>query len=289
VDFGVIFLHGRDEGFLSALSEVPATALPGWPAEIRGAGRPCQPQAFAPGERRMAFVEGLAVFPKHLARGLDVRTEARVTGLAGTANGARVLLEGGETIDARTVVVAMAGEQSLRLLETWSDAPRGIAGARALLGMVPAEPCLCVIAMYPEGTPAPSWHAFYPEDSRVLQLVAHDSSKRRGAARLCLVYQAHARFSREREAEPGWAEAMLEEAGRLLGPWALAPAIVQAHRWKFARTNLGAELRAPLMIGLPAGGHIGLVGEVFSPGGGVEAAWLSGRALAQRILTEEKR
>src|SRR6266516_3159744 len=55
VDFGVAFFHGRAPGFLAALEAVPSSALPGWPRDIHGAGSPCQPEAFAPGERRLAF------------------------------------------------------------------------------------------------------------------------------------------------------------------------------------------------------------------------------------------
>src|SRR6266545_1716422 len=66
VDFGVAFLHGRDPEFLAALEAVPSSALPGWPRDIYGTGRPCQPEAFAPGERRLAFAEGATAFPKDL-------------------------------------------------------------------------------------------------------------------------------------------------------------------------------------------------------------------------------
>src|SRR5512139_628711 len=48
VDFGVAFLHGHDAEFLAELRAVPGEALEGWPSEIHGTGRPCQPQAFAP-------------------------------------------------------------------------------------------------------------------------------------------------------------------------------------------------------------------------------------------------
>src|SRR5512139_3416646 len=79
VDFGVAFLHGRDPEFLAALERVPATRLDGWPVAISGAGRPCQPDAFSPGERRLAWAEGVSAFPKQLAAGLDVRLRTAVS------------------------------------------------------------------------------------------------------------------------------------------------------------------------------------------------------------------
>ena len=79
---------------------------------------------------------------------------------------------------------------------------------------------------------------------------------------------------------------MLEEAARLIGPWASRPEWHQSHRWRHARVDRGAELAGPMLLRLPGGGHLGLAGEIFAPGGGVEAAWTSGRRLARRILSE---
>jgi predicted NAD/FAD-dependent oxidoreductase len=42
-----------------------------------------------------------------------------------------------------------------------------------------------------------------------------------------------------------------------------------------------------MLLSLPGGGRIGLCGDRFAPGGGVEAAWRSGRMLAGRILAGE--
>lgn len=289
VDFGVSFLHGRDPAFLAALGEVEARQLPGWPSLVQGAGRPCQPDAFAEGEQRLAFAEGVSAFPKHLARGLDVRTGARVTGLsllAGEGGGVSIALEEGEPVEARDVVLALAAEQALGLLQGLGDAAPGLPAARALLGMSPSHACLTLIAGYAPEVSAPPWEVCYPEGSEVIQLIAHDSSKRERPSLLALVFQAHPRWSRAHLDDEGWPAALLGEAARLLGPWAAAPRLTQAHRWRYARADLGAGFGAPLLCGLPGGGRIGVAGEGFAPGGGVEAAWGSGRVLARRILAE---
>src|SRR5512142_1878655 len=96
VDFGVAFLHGRDADFLAAVRAASATVLEGWPSEIHGTGMPCQPEAFAPGETRLAFAEGVSAFPKHLARGLAVRTGARVVALEPAGRALALRLEDGE-------------------------------------------------------------------------------------------------------------------------------------------------------------------------------------------------
>lgn len=286
VDFGVAFLHGRDPAFLEALAAVDATPLPGWPAEIHGAGRPCQPEAFSPDERRLAFAEGVNVFPRHLARGLHVRTDARVTSASFDGGAVHLAIEGAAPIVARTVVFALAGEQTAQLLSSMDDDRRELAAARALLGMVAAQPCLTLIAGYPLDAPVPTWHVSYPEASKVVQILAHDSSKRARKAFHAMVIQAHPRWSRAHIEDEGWPAAILAEAGRLLGPWATAPRFTQAHRWRYARTDRGAELSGPLLLHLPGGARLGFAGELFAPGGGIEAAWLSGRRLATRIEEE---
>jgi len=284
-DFGVAFLHGRAPAFLAALREVPATVLEGWPAEIHGSGAPCQPEAFAPGERRLAYAEGVTAFPKHLARGLALRLDARVVGLAPAGGRVALLLEGGERLEARWIVLALAPEQAVELLATFPDPPPEVRSARAVLELVPSHACLALLATYPDDAPRPAWHVSYPETSSVVQLVSHESSKGR-AGPLALVVQAHAAWSRQHLDDERWDEALLGELGRIHGAWAGRPATAQRHRWRWARGDAFAELASPLWLALPGGARLGLTGDRFAPGGGVEAAWHAGRRLAARILSE---
>jgi len=286
VDFGVAFLHGRDPEFLSDLDAVPATRLDGWPLAVAGAGRPCQPDAFSPGERRLAWEEGVSAFPKHLAAGLDVRLRTRVTAIEEAGPKVRLQVEDGPPVEAGEVVVAVAAEQAHELLGTFPAMPLELESARGLLALSRSQPCLALIAAYPRTAPAPAWHALFPEGSHVLQLVAHDSSKRPAAGLVAMVYQAHARWSASHLEDPEWPDAMLAEATRLLGPWAARPAATEAHRWRHARNDRSAELAEPMLLTLPGGGRLGICGDRFAPGAGVEAAWRSGRALAKRLLTE---
>jgi len=289
VDFGVAFLHGRDPGFLAALEAVPSSALPGWPRDIYGTGSPCQPEAFAPGERRLAFAEGAAAFPKNLARGLEVRLQTRVVGLESGEGVVALRLEDGSALEASTAVLALAAEETLALLGTMVARPLSLESARALLAMSQSQACLALIAAYPAGAPAPTWHVSYPEDSRVLQLAIHDSSKRARPGFLAMVYQAHPRWSREHLEDPAWPHTLLAEAARLYGSWAAAPRLTQTHCWRHARNDLAAELSGPMLLDLPGGARLGLAGDRFAPGGGIEAAWTSGRRLAERILAEKER
>jgi len=290
VDHGVIFLHGGDTEFLEALDAVDATPTPGWPMQISGTGTPCQPEAFLPYQRRLAFVEGLTAFPKHLSRSLDVQLGSQVNSLRKTEMGFRIESEDGSSWKSPNVIVTLPAEQTIRLTEALPDDAKEIRAANKLLREIGTEPCLTLLAGYPADGPGPYWDVLYPEESLILMLVSHDSTKRTYQKSRVLVYQCRARWSRQNleEAPPTWTAQILAEAARLLGPWAGKPEWTQPHRWRYARTGTGATLTAPLLLEFPGGRKLGLAGEVFSPGGGVEAAWLSGRRLARRLLGEKE-
>jgi predicted NAD/FAD-dependent oxidoreductase len=186
-------------------------------------------------------------------------------------------------------VVALALEETLALLETLATTAE-LAPVQTLLGMFASVPSLTLLAAYPQGTPAPVWDILYPDTSEVLQLVAQDSSKRERPRHLTLVLQGRPRWSRDRLDLPveGWSAALLEAASAVAGPWVLEPIWTSPHRWLHARVDRGNELARPLLTRFPGGPRLGLAGDVFAPGGGVQAAWLSGSALAQRFLHEER-
>jgi predicted NAD/FAD-dependent oxidoreductase len=286
-DLGVAFLHGQDPGFLAAVRAASPRRVEGWPRIVEGTGRPCQPEAFRPGEERIALADGVTAFPKHLAEGLALRTGARVERLDLSGPSPGVVLEGGDVVRARHVVLALAAEQVLRLLDGTDDLPRPVASVRALLDSGASEPSLSICAAYPGGTAPPAWDAWFPEGSRVLQYLGHESSKRFEPPFLGLVLQAQAAWSRAHLDDPEWPVALLSEAARLAGDWAARPVATHAHRWRFARTDLASELSGPVLVRLPSGGSLGICGDRFAPGGGVEAAWISGRELGRRLSAPE--
>ena len=291
VDHGVAFLHGRDPDLVSEFESVPDVhILRGWPHRVSGRGRPCQPDALGRHETRLAYREGVSAFPKFLAQGLDVRLLTSVSGLGEAAGGVHVRAEGRtQPWTARHVVLALAVEQSAVLLETAASMGGDAAAALALLRMAGSVPCLTVIAGYIGSGPEPVWDILYPEDSEVLQLVVRDSAKRDAPRDHVLVLQARPAWSRARLRTPTeeWTAALLAEAARIIAPSAGDPMWVQSHLWRWARIDRGNELSGPFRVRLDGGGTIGLAGEYFAPGGGIEAAWRSGRALARRLLSEE--
>ncbi len=295
VDHGLVFLHGKSPEFLAALHEVPGRWRDDWPVVVRGTGTPCQPSAFVHGAHRMAHVNGVSAFPKHLAVGLDVVLETTVTGLE---LGDQIVTvranQQNETISftGQDVVLALAGPQSLALMDGLPPSPDRET-ARAVLAMLPSVPCATVIALYPRNAlaPAPPWDIWYPETSSALSLVAHDSAKRDDPARVALVLQARPAWSSAVVGvDPAeWAPRLLADAARLIGPWVTQPAMWQAHMWRYARASPECELAGPLVLDLGQGRRVGIAGELFAPGGGVQAAWQSGIALARRLLDKEQR
>ncbi len=281
VDHGVGFLHGRDPDLLAELGKVDGKPLPGWPVRIAGDGPPCQPEAYDPTHTRLAFAEGVNLFAKHLAKGLDVRRETDVERLSEVKGGVAVEA-GGKKLVARDVVLAVAWEQGTPLLAGLGEAA---APLRKLDGRAGTVPCLTVIAVYGPGAPVPDFDILHPGQGSFLQNVLHDSAKRGEGARRVLVLQSLPSFAKLRLSRPpeSWGHELLEDAGRAVGAWAATPVEAYPHRWTYARVAAGTTRPAPVTVELPSGGRLSACGESFSPEGGVQAAFRSGRALAEKL------
>lgn len=287
VDHGAPFLHGHDERFVTAIESMGSVeVVPGWPREIAGRGVPCQPRAFATHETRYAIRDGMTRFPKYLATGLDIRLESDVASVAPSGERLAVQLSDGRAFTSTCVVLAMPIPQAARLWRPLVGASQQLSRTLPLLDLPRCVPCLAAIAVYAGNVAAPDWQAYYPSDSQVLQAAFVDSSKRGAGARLTLVLHARPAFSRERlhDSPDAWAAHMIEEAGRVLGPWAAAPTATQAHRWASARVQTATELSQPLTFEFGRHGLVGLCGDAFDPAGGVEGAYLSGLQMAERII-----
>lgn len=280
VDHGVAFFHGDDPEFLAALAAVPATALHGWPRQVVGRGPPCQPEAFTRGHTRLAFVEGATALPKALARGLSLRLETRIAAIEASDGELVLRLEHGPSLRTRDLVLTPPAAQTLALLPAGAE----LASARALLELVPAQPCITLMLGYPGDGPRPEFDVCYPEASP-LQMIVHDSAKRAAPRQLVLVVQATRVWSRAHldEEASSWQATLLAEVARLVGPWAREPVWLESHRWRYAHAG-SPVMAAPMLVALPHGNRIGLTGEAFCAGAGVQGAYLAGLALARRML-----
>jgi predicted NAD/FAD-dependent oxidoreductase len=289
-DYGPLFIHGHDAAFLAAVEETAGNQkIPDWPLRKIGRGSPCQPDAYAPNETRLALAGGINDFPQALAAGLTLRLRTQVASIKPSPDGMVVTATGGERLEARDLVLAMALEQTIPFISLLEES-ESRDGILALLRLFISLPCLTVIAGYPAGTTLPDFDINYPEDDHALMLMGNESSKRPGAGQLVMTFQAAPRWSRERMEAPKeqWAQELVAAAARRLGPWAASPDWTHVHRWKYSRLDRANELAGPLEI-VAGDSHIGIAGDLFSPGGGIQAAWLSGNRLAERFAQHSAR
>jgi predicted NAD/FAD-dependent oxidoreductase len=295
VDYGPVFLHGDDPRFLTAVTSAQDAAglnggtgvLPDWPTRVVGRGTPCQPHAFESASRRVAFTEGVNVLPRSLAAGLDVRLRSKVVSLSTGEDTIAVTSGSGERFLCRDLVLATALEQAVPLLEMLPET-REREGALALLRMFSSLPALTVVAGYPAEASDETWQVRYPEEGEALLLVSNETTKRPGGQSCIVVYQARPAWSHRHLADTpeDWSRLMLTEAIRTIGPWAGNPAWIHPHRWRYARLDRASELSGPLLLRL---GHVrvGVAGDLFAHGGGVQASWLSGDRLGADLAGED--
>ena len=234
----------------------------------------------------MALRGGINAFPRALAAGLPLKLNTQIVSIARTRGGMSVSSATGERLEGRNLVLAMALEQTMPFVAALEDA-EGRDGILALLRLFISLPCLTVIAGYPRGAPVPDFDIQYPEEDHALMLLCNESSKRPGSPQVVMTYQAAPRWSRERMEMPKdqWARELVAAAARRLGSWADSPEWTHAHRWRYSRLDRANELAGPLEMRV-GDSRVGIAGDLFSPGGGIQAAWLSGGKLAERLSQE---
>lgn len=175
------------------------------------------------------------------------------------------------------LVVAVPAPQALRFLHA---SPALEASARSVV----LEPCWSVAIGFDEPL-AISVHAAFARGQPVNWLARNNSKPGRTASPDVWVLHAAPAWSEERlEAPPEavarhllrWFQSTFHVAGHEAS-W------MHAHRWRFART-LNA---VPDQYRFDATMQLGICGDWCS-GGRVEGAWLSGRALADRMLSAHR-
>lgn len=256
-DHGAQYVTARDARFATVLAGLEATGgAARWGRDGRHVGLP-----------------GMSGLVRALATGLDIRQAVQVAAVEPERGGWRLHWPGGAGRFDR-VVIAVPAPQAAALLPEGHDMAAAIATARY-------DPCLTLMAAFPEGSAAPFEAA--TDDGSALSWIAQDSSKpgRGGAGHVAWVAQAG----------PAWSRANLElspEAAALRMLPLLAARIgadmaqsvhVSAHRWRYAR--VARALEVPFLR--DTGGRLHAGGD-WCLGARVEAAWISGTEIAADIL-----
>ncbi len=258
VDLGASYLTVSDDAFAAVVDD--------WAA--RGLARPWTDTfAVAGGESksgplRWGAARGLRSLVEDLAEGLEVRLETPVSAVRRDGDGWLV-----DDTATDAVVLAMPDPQARRLL-----APE-VADALPADGTF--DPVLALAARWPERV----WDfdGLFVNDHPVLDWVA-DDGRRRGDGAPVLVAHSGAAYAARHLDDPQAAGPELAGAlADLLG--APLPTSTLVHRWTFAKPS-GSRSQP---YALTESG-LGLCGDGWAEKPRVEAAYLSGRALAEALL-----
>lgn len=207
-----------------------------------------------------------------LASSLALRSGVTIRALQRGDPGWRLAVDGAGALDCRydAVVLAVPAPQATPLLRDVAPLMAALAGGTKMEG------CWAMMLQYPAPLALGFDAAFVNRGA--LRWVARDSSKPgRGGGESWLLH-----------ASADWSEAHIEldadsVAAVLLPAFAelggTSPQRWSAHRWRFAST---AQRHGEVCV-WDGGLGVGMCGDWLN-GGNVEAAWLSGRALAQRIM-----
>jgi hypothetical protein len=223
------------------------------------------------GEMRFCGVSGMSAIPKHLAQGLDVRLNARVTCVQTEGVGWVVTTEAGERFSGRALLLTPPVPQSLQLLAAGAmSLPERIRGD---LGQIDYALCLAVLAqlagasLIPE--PGGLWFAGEPI-SWMADNQRKEVSPGHGAA---ITIHAGPQFSRLNWGTPEdvVTAALLAVAAPWLGS---VPVQTQLHRWRYSQP-LRVYPERCLVLREPA--LLVFAGDAFG-GPRVEGAALSGLA-----------
>jgi hypothetical protein len=275
-DHGAQFFTARDPAFAAQVAAwVTAGVVASWAGRVVRWGHAPEPEP-SPGGRFVG-IPGMSGALASLAAGLDLRLQTRIEQVERVAQGFRLNDDQGNPLGVfEHVALAVPGPQAVPL----AQASTGVTAAVASLAYAP---CWAVMVAF-DSPVAADFDAAFVEERRgsPLGFIARDSTK-------------PGRASGERwvlHAGPAWSAAHLEDPAEAVGPallealeqviGAAVPSVLSlsAHRWRYA---LPTSLHAARCVH-DDGVRLGACGDAFN-GARVEGAWLSGRALAEVMLS----
>lgn len=272
-DHGAQYLTVRHPDFREQVASwESAGVVQPWPArlvELRSGGARPRPDDRV----RYVGVPRMNSMLHEAARHLEVRFGTQVTVLMREAEGWRPIEFSGTDLGLfQAVVVALPAPQAVELL----SALPALAGPAAAVTMAP---CWSVMLSFAQPLAAAFDGAFVADSP--LAWAARNNSKPGRPPAEAWVLQATGEWS-VRHLETAGEQViatLLAAFGEALGERKLAPLARTAHRWRYAAPV--APLGESCLYS--AGDGIGVCGD-WCLEGRVEAAWLSGRALAARLL-----
>jgi renalase len=280
-DHGVCYLQPKGELFNQLLDElVNEQILRVWTNGIHrlstdGVLQP--PPQVAP---YYAAPLGATAIGKYLGRDLEILNSQAITAISPVSNGWQ-LSSADCQWQAEQVVVAVPPAQALAIAGKVTDAH-----SVEQISSVSFTSALTAIAVFPKNQQAAAvqlpWQGIQCIDHPVLGWIGLDSSKQLDPSQPILVIQSSAAFAQQHFDAPDLAvigEQLLALVAPLI-PGLDSPEIVQVHRWGYAF----AQNPLPnLFVDAQAAAPLYFCGD-WCGGKRVESAFLSGLALAERII-----
>jgi predicted NAD/FAD-dependent oxidoreductase len=209
---------------------------------------------------------------REMAKGQSVRWATLVTRIERSGHRWCLFLEQGEVVDVDIAVVATPAEQASALLTSVAPDLAGRAHS------APSAPCWTVMLAFAEALPT-DLDCLLGSEADTLGWAARNGSKPDRTGPEAWVLQAGPNWSRHYlEADADWvADALSAALSQRLGAVLPSPIGRSTHRWRYARS--ASEGSGVLW---DADRRLGLCGD-WLIGPRVEAAWISGTRLAERI------
>lgn len=264
-DHGAQFLTARSERFLNAVADWSREgALAEW---CRGFSQP------GDGHSRWRGCPSMSGLPKHLAKGLDVRTAAEVASISLEGDLWAVALKSSEVLKSRSLIVTAPVPQARKLLEAVPLRPED----SKVLDSILYERCLAVMAILDSPTALPPPGALQLTDPAISWIC---DNQQKGISPIpCVTIHATDAFSRLHwEGDRAAAGAKLFDIAQ---PWIGTPAReMQVHGWRYSKPIAPLAKLCAILRNTPP---LVLAGDAFG-GAKVEGAVLSGWAAAEEIL-----
>jgi hypothetical protein len=275
-DHGAQYFTASDPNFRAWTEEARAAGtVAGWDGAIAAVidGRV---QRAGDAEQRWVGVPGMNGLAGHLAAGLAIRSQLRITGLARRDDDWTLHGQGSASVGrADIVIIAVPAPQAVELL---SATPRlADRAAEAIL-----QPCWAVMLGYAAPLPVPFDGAFV--NGGPLSWICRNTSKPGRLGDEAWVVHASPDWSGDHLEDDGSAicDALRWAFAEATGVQAPAPVFMAAHRWRYAR--VATPLGTPYLFDDER--TIGACGD-WCLGANIEAAFRSGQAMAETILAHQ--
>jgi len=272
-DYGAQFFTVRDERFGRMVAEWEAEGIVREWSRAFSTGR--DPVDFA-GFPRYIGVPMITAITRHLAQGLNIHTQTRVTKVAAEDGEWVISTDDGGSFKAAALVMTPPVPQSLVLLQA-GQVPVQPADL-AVLEAIRYEPCLALLVVLDGPSQIPFPGAVQLE-SEVLSWIADNQQKGISPTAVALTLHASAQFSADHwnDSDETITLLLLDAAREWFGSAVL---FSELKRWRYARP-LGMFSEACLALG--GDPPLILAGDAFG-GPRIEGAAISGMAAADLLL-----